>query len=64
MRDKRSLVLYDELNSNWEMELYIKACTHEARRDTAWWKIGIWRLEGVIGNSDKGMCPICIKEKG
>jgi hypothetical protein len=27
-------------------------------------KMGIWRLKGVRGNIDQGMCPICSKEEG
>jgi hypothetical protein len=64
VREKRSLVLYNELNSNWEKELYTEVCTHEARRGTAWWKMGIWRLKCVRGNTDQGVRPICSKEEG
>jgi hypothetical protein len=45
MRDKRSLVFYNELKSNWEKKLYIEVCTQEARRGKGWWKMGIWRLK-------------------
>jgi hypothetical protein len=26
--------------------------------------MGIWRLKGVRGNIDQGMCPICSKQEG
>jgi hypothetical protein len=26
--------------------------------------MGIWRLKGVRGNTEQGMCPMCNKEKG
>jgi hypothetical protein len=29
-----------------------------------WWKMGIWRLKGVRGNTEQGMCPMCNKEEG
>jgi hypothetical protein len=31
MREKRSVVFYNELKSNWEKELYLDVCTEEAR---------------------------------
>jgi hypothetical protein len=64
MREKRSLVLYNELNSNWKKELYIEVCTHEIRRRTECWKMGIRRLKSAGGNSDQGMCPMCSEEEG
>jgi hypothetical protein len=60
MREKRSLVIYSELKSNWDQEIYIQ----EARRGTGWWKMGIWRLKGAGGNTDQGMSFICSKEEG
>jgi hypothetical protein len=38
--------------------------TKEARRGTGWWKMGIWKLKGVRGNTEQGMCPMCNKEEG
>jgi hypothetical protein len=29
-----------------------------------WWKMGIWRLKGVRGNTEQGMYPVCNKEEG
>jgi hypothetical protein len=26
--------------------------------------MGIWRLKGMRGNTDKGVCPVCRKEEG
>jgi hypothetical protein len=64
MKEKRSLVFYNELKISWEKKLYIEACTQEARRGKGWWKMGIWRLRGVRGNTEQGMCPMCNKEEG
>jgi hypothetical protein len=64
MKEKISLVFYDELKSSWENKLYIEVCTQEARRGIGWWKMGTWRLRGVRGNTEQGMCPMCNKEKG
>jgi hypothetical protein len=64
MKEKRSLVFYNELKNNWEKKLYIEVCTQEARRGIRWWKMGIWRLNGVRGNIEQGMCPMCNKEEG
>jgi hypothetical protein len=44
--------------------LYIEVCTQEARRCIGWWKMGIWRLKGVRGSTEQGMCPVCNKEEG
>jgi hypothetical protein len=52
------------LKSNWEKKLYIEVCTQEARRSIGWWKMGIWRLKGVRGNTEQVMCPMCNKEEG
>jgi hypothetical protein len=52
------------LKSSWENKLYIAVCTQEARRGIGWWKMGIWRLKGVRGNTEQGMCPMCNKEEG
>jgi hypothetical protein len=62
MREKRSLVFYTKLKSSWEKNLYKEVCTQEARRGTGWWKMGIWRLKCVRGNTEQGMCPMCNKE--
>jgi hypothetical protein len=62
MKDKRSLVFYNELKSSWEKKVYIDVCTQEARRGIGWWKMGIWRLKDVRGNTEQGMCPMCNKE--
>jgi hypothetical protein len=57
-------MLYDEFKNSWEKKLYIEVCTQEARRGIGWWKMGIWRLKGVRGNTEQGICPICNKEEG
>jgi hypothetical protein len=64
MREKRTLALYNEFKSSWEREKYIDICTFEERKGTGWWKMGIWRLKGMRGNIDKGVCPVCRKEEG
>jgi hypothetical protein len=64
MREKRSLIFYNELKSSWEKKLCIEACTQEARRGTGWWKMGIWKLKGVRENTEQGMCHVCNKEEG
>jgi hypothetical protein len=64
MRQKKSLAFYNELKSSWEKRLYIEVCTQEARRGIGRWKMGIWRLKGVKGNTEQGMCPMCNKEEG
>jgi hypothetical protein len=50
------------LKSSWENKLYIEVCTQEARRGIGWWEMGIWRLKGVRGNTEQGICPVCNKE--
>jgi hypothetical protein len=64
IRGKRSLVFYSEFKSICGRKLYIELCTQEARRGIRWWKMGIWRLKGVRGNTEQGMFPVCIKEEG
>jgi hypothetical protein len=64
MREKRSLIFYNVLKNNWEKKLYIEVSTQEARRGIGWWKMGVWRLKGVRGNTEQGMCPMCNKEEG
>jgi hypothetical protein len=50
------------LKSSWEKKLYIEVYTQEARRGIGWWKMGIWKLKGVRGITEQGMCPVCNKE--
>jgi hypothetical protein len=64
MREKRSLALYNEMKSSWEREKSIDICTFEERKGIGWWKMDIWRLKGMRGNIDKGVCPVCRKEEG
>jgi hypothetical protein len=52
------------LKNNWEKKFYIEVCSQEARRGIGWWKMGIWKLKGVRGNIEQGMCPMCSKEEG
>jgi hypothetical protein len=56
MREKRSLTLYNELKSSWEREKYIDICTFDERKGIGWRKMDIWRLKGMRGNIDKGVC--------
>jgi hypothetical protein len=51
------------LKSNWQKKLYKEVCTQEARGGIGWWKMYIWRLKGVRGNTEQGMCPMCNKER-
>jgi hypothetical protein len=62
MREKRSLVFYNELKSSWENKLYIEVCTQQARRGIGWWKMGIWRL-GVLGEIQNRECVLCVIKK-
>jgi hypothetical protein len=64
MREKVSLALYNEMKSCWEKEKYIDICTFQERKGTGWWKMGSWRLKGMRGITDKGICPVCRKEEG
>jgi hypothetical protein len=36
MKEKRSLVSYNELKNNWEKKLYIEVCSQEAGRGIGW----------------------------
>jgi hypothetical protein len=47
-----------------EVTFHWKICTFEERKGIGWWKMGIWRLKGMRGNTDKGVCPVCRKEEG
>jgi hypothetical protein len=64
MKEKRSIVFYNELKNNWEKKFYIEVCTQEARRGIGWWKTGICKLKGVRSNREQGICPLCNKEEG
>jgi hypothetical protein len=64
MRENISLALYNELKSSWEREKYIDICTFEGRKGIEWREMGIWRLKGMRGNIDKGVCPVCRKGGG
>jgi hypothetical protein len=64
MKEKRLLVFYNELKNNWEKKLYIEVGSQESRRGIGCWKMGIWKLKGVRGNTEQGMCPMCSKEEG
>jgi hypothetical protein len=33
-------------------------------RGIGWWKMGIWKLKGVRGNIEQGICPVCNEEEG
>jgi hypothetical protein len=57
-------VFYNELKNNWENKLYIEVCSQEAGRGIGWWKMGIWKLKGVRGNIEQGICPMFSKEEG
>jgi hypothetical protein len=34
------------------------------KEKVGWLKMGIWRLKGMRGNTDKGVCPVCRKGGG
>jgi hypothetical protein len=44
------------MKSSWEIEKYTDICTFEERKGIGWWKMGVWRLKGMRGNIDKGVC--------
>jgi hypothetical protein len=39
------LKLYMSLRSKREGEIYTELRAAEAKRGTAWWKIGVWRMK-------------------
>jgi hypothetical protein len=39
-------------------------CTELYRSGIIRWKTGVWRLQGVRGNTEQGTCPICGEEEG
>jgi hypothetical protein len=47
-----------------EKAIYCEVCTCEERRGIGWWKVGNWRLEGMMGNVDQGMCVPCMQKRG
>jgi hypothetical protein len=49
---------------NFKVLKHIDIFTFEEGKGTGWWEMGIWRLKGVRGNVDKGVCPVCRKEGG
>jgi hypothetical protein len=51
------------LKSSWEREKCIDICTFQERKGTGWWKMGIWRLKGMRGNTDKGVCLYAGKKR-
>jgi hypothetical protein len=51
------------LKSSWEKKLYVEACAQEVRIGIGWWKMGIWKVKGVRGNTEQGMCPMCSEEE-
>jgi hypothetical protein len=63
-KEKRLLVFYNELKNNWAKKLYIEACSQEARTGIRWWKMSIWKLKGVRGNIEQGICSMHSKEEG
>jgi hypothetical protein len=56
--DKSLLTLYRKLNFSWGKKLYIECCSRKARSGIAWLIAGIWQLEGVRRNDDKGRCTL------
>jgi hypothetical protein len=44
-------------------KLYIECCSRKQRSGIAWLIAGIWQLEGVRRNADKGRCPLCIEKE-
>jgi hypothetical protein len=49
---------------NWEKKICIEVCSQEAIRGIGWWKMGIWKLKGVRGNIEQGICHMFSKEEG
>jgi hypothetical protein len=49
---KISLVLYDEVKSNFKTKLHIEVCTHEAIGGTEYWKMDTRSLKGVRVNNE------------
>jgi hypothetical protein len=63
MREKKSLILLNYLERDWEKEDYTSIATSESRRSIVWWRMGIWRLKGIRKNVEIGFFPICRKEE-
>jgi hypothetical protein len=53
-----------KLKSSWERQKYIDFCTFEEIKGIGWWKLGIRRLKGMRGTTDKDVCPVGRKEGG
>jgi hypothetical protein len=52
------------LKSSLEREKCIDICTFEERKSIGRWKMGIWRMQGMRGNTDKGVCRKEEKKEG
>jgi hypothetical protein len=49
---------------NWKVIGYAEVYSFEETKGIGWWKICIWRLNGLRGNIGQGICPVCRKEEG
>jgi hypothetical protein len=59
MIEKKSVIVLNCLKRDWQKENYTSITTRESRRNTVWWRKGIWRLKGIRKNEEIGICPIC-----
>jgi hypothetical protein len=52
------IYIYRERHKNnlWK-EAYRELSTGEVRKRTVWWKIGVWRLNGIRRNNKEEVCP-------
>jgi hypothetical protein len=37
----------------------VTSCSKQERRETAWFRAGIWKLRGTRKGLENGRCPLC-----
>jgi hypothetical protein len=63
IRDKRLLMSYHHLKTNWKKEECIVICMRDESRGILWWKVRVWRLKGFKMGIKTDVCLICRKEE-
>jgi len=60
MSEKDSLTPYPEINFNWSKKSYIEYCARKERIEIACLIAGVWKLEGIRKEVEKGKCYLCL----
>jgi hypothetical protein len=63
MTEKRSLLLYQDMDFTLGKRLCIECCTKKERNGLLWLLTEVWKWGGIRKKTNKVRCPVCAAKR-